>query len=139
MTFESIFVRNETIKRTNTTTWKGEKVPISVTISSNVVEEPIVLRNYKFHHLLACFVEALEKLASQSEAKVTNFFLDIEVTVRVKLGSILEKLNQCHIRLEQVKRSNMNQDDSENENCCSTHFLQIQKNQVIDLEELRKP
>ena len=57
-------------------------------------------------------------------------FLDIETTTKIKLGSNLEQLTQRHNRREQA-----NLDDCENENCASTHFLQIHKNQFIDLQE----
>ena len=57
-------------------------------------------------------------------------FLEIETTIKIKLGSILEKLTQRHNRLEQADL-----DDCDNEICASTQFLQIQKNQLIDLQE----
>ena len=60
-------------------------------------------------------------------------FPDIEATIKILLGSILEKLNQRHIRRQQVGRFDMNQDVYENENCAFTQFLQIQKNQLIQL------
>ena len=66
------------------------------------------------------------KLASQSEAKMKNLFLDIKTTTKIKLGSILEKLTQCHKRLKSAK-FDMSQDDCDNEICASTHLLQIQK------------
>ena len=59
-----------------------------------------------------------------------NLFLDIETTIKDKLGSILEKLTQCHKRKKQADL-----DDCDNEICASTQFLQIQKNQLIDLQE----
>ena len=42
----------------------------------------------------------------------------------------MEKLTQRHNRREQADL-----DDCDNETCASTHFLQIQKSQLIDLEE----
>ena len=41
--FESICIQEETFRSTNTTTWIGKHVPISVSISSNHVEESIFL------------------------------------------------------------------------------------------------
>ena len=52
------------------------------------------------------------------------------MTTNIKLGSILEKLTQRHNRREQADL-----DDCDNETCTSTHFLQIQKKQLIDLQE----
>ena len=59
-----------------------------------------------------------------------NLFFDIETTIKIKLGSILEKLTQRHNQREQADL-----DDCDNETCASTQFLQIQKNQLIDLQE----
>ena len=59
-----------------------------------------------------------------------NLFLDIETTVKIKLGSILEKLTQRHNRRQQVDLA-----DCDNMTCASTQFLQVQKNQLIDLQE----
>ena len=127
---ESICVQKETFRDTNKTTWIGKHVPISVSISSNLVEEPIFLCNSDPHHLVASFIGALENLASQSKAKLKNLSVDIKTTVKNKLGSILEKLTQRHNRREQADL-----DDCDNEICASNQFLQIQKNQLIDLKE----
>ena len=43
--FESICAHEEKFKGTKTTTWIGKHVPNSVYISSNLVEEPVFLRN----------------------------------------------------------------------------------------------
>ena len=123
---ESICVQEETFRDTNTTNWKGKHVPIFVFISSNLVGEPIFLCNSDPHHLVASFIGALENLGSQSKAKVKNLFLDIETTIKIKLGNILEKLTQRHIRREHA-RFDMSQDDCDNEVCASTQFLQIQR------------
>ena len=58
---------------------------------------------------------------------------DIE-TIKIKLGSILEKLTQRHYRRESAK-FDMSHDDCDNEICASTQFLQIQKKQLFDLQE----
>ena len=57
-------------------------------------------------------------------------FFDIETTINIKLGSILEKLTQRHNRREQAEL-----DDCDNETCTSTQFFQIQKKQSTDLRE----
>ena len=100
--FESICVQEETFRDTNTTTWIGKFVPISVFISSNLVEEQIFLCNSDPPHLVAFFIGGLENLAFQSKARRKNLFLNIETTVKNKLGSILEKLAQRHNRREQA-------------------------------------
>ena len=92
--FESICLQEETFRDTYTTTWIGKHVPISVSISSNLVEEPIFLCNSDPHQLVAFFIGALESLASQSKRKLKNFFLDIETTVKIRLGNFSEKISQ---------------------------------------------
>ena len=108
--FESICVQEETFKDTSTTTWMGRYVPISVSISSNFVEEPIFTCKFDPHHLVASFIGALENLASQSKTKMKNLFPDFETTIKNKLGSISEKLTQRHNRRESA-RFDMSQDD----------------------------
>ena len=43
--FESISVLTEELKEAQTTTWIGKHVPISVSMSSNLIDEPIFLYN----------------------------------------------------------------------------------------------
>ena len=99
------------------------------------MEEPLLLCNSDLHHLVAFFIGALKNSAFQRRAKKKNLFLDIETTIRINSGSIFDKIFQCQNWTEQVRRFDMNQDKCENKNCASTHFLQIQKNQLIDLQE----
>ena len=131
--FESICVQEETFRDTNATTWIGKYVSISVSISSNLVEEPVFICNSDPHHLVASFTGALENFASQSKAKRKNSFLDIKTTIKNKLGNTLEKLTKRHNRRESA-RFDMSQDDCDNEICASTQFLQIQKNHIFDLQ-----
>ena len=98
------------------------------------MEEPIFICNSDPHHLVASFIGALKNLASQSKAKLKNTFLDVETTIKMKVGSILEKLTQRHIRRVSA-RFDMSQDDCDNEICASTQFLLIQKDQLIDLQK----
>ena len=88
--FESICVQEESFKDTKATTWIGKHVPISVSISSNLVKEPIFLYNFDPHHLVSSFIGTLEGLASQSKATMKLLFPDIETTIKIRLGSILE-------------------------------------------------
>ena len=132
--FESICVQEESFKDAKTTTLIGKHVPISVSISSNIVEEPIFLNNSDPHHLDSSFIGTLEGLALQSRAQMKLLIFDIETTIKIKLSSILEKLTQRH-NGRQHSRFDMSQDDCDNEICASTQFLQIQKNQLIDLQE----
>ena len=52
--FESICVKEaNSYKQTETTTWIGKHVPISVSISSNLILEPILVCNANPHHLIS--------------------------------------------------------------------------------------
>ena len=128
--FESICVQEETFRDTITTNWIGKLVLISVSISSNLVEEPVFPCNSDPHYLVASFIGVLEKLASQSKAKMRKMFFDINTTIKIELGSILEKLTQRPNRREQADLIDCNSETS-----ASTQFLQRQKNQLVDLQE----
>ena len=60
-----------------------------------------------------------------------NLFPDVETTIKIKLGGILEKLTQSHNRRESA-RFDMSQDDCENEICASTQFLQIDLQESLE-------
>ena len=128
--FESFCVQKESFSDTNTTNWVGKHIPILVSISSILVKEPIFLCNSDPHHLVNSSIGAIGNLALQSEAVMENFFFDIETKIKIKLGRILEKPTQRHNRREQAEL-----DYCDNETCTSTQFLQIQKKQLIDLQE----
>ena len=60
--------------------------------------------------------------------------LDIETSVKIRLGSAPEKLNQRQ-KQERTGEANVIQDECEDEKCASAQFLQTQKNQLIDLQK----
>ena len=132
--FESICIPEEKFKNTETTTWIGKHVPISVSISSNLIAKPIFLCNSNPRDLVESFIDAVEGLATQSKAQ--KKFLEIETAIRSKLSRTLESLNerrcrnQCGFEFE----DHCFEDDNE-EKDASTQFLQMQKNQLIELQE----
>ena len=130
--FQSICVKEDSYKQTETTTWIGKHVPISVSISSNLIPEPFFLCNANPHHLILSFITALEGLATQSKAQMKWNFIEVETAVKTRLCAVLEQLNQRRNRV-----SNFVDDCivEEEEKDLSTQFLQIQKNQLIDLQE----
>ena len=67
--FESICVPTEELKETQTTIWIGKHVPISVSISSNLIDEPIFLYNKDPQNLIIDFVSNLELLAEQCDIR----------------------------------------------------------------------
>ena len=104
-------------------------------ISSNLIPEPIFLCNANPHHLISSFITALEGLPTQSKAQIKLSFIEVETAIKIKLCAILEQLNQRRNRAERV--SNFVDDCivEEEEKNLSTQFLQMQKNQLIDLQE----
>ena len=124
--FESICVKEDSYKQIETTTWIGKHVPLSVSISSNLIPEPIFLCNANPHHLISSFITALEGLATQSKAQMKLNFIEVETAIKKKLCAVLEQLNQRRNRV-----SNFVDDCivEEEEKDLSTQFLQMQKNQ----------
>ena len=97
--FESICVKEDSYKQTETTTWTGKHVPISVSISSNLIPEPIFLRNANPHHLISSFITALEGLATQSITQMKMNFIEVETAIKIKLCAVLEQFNQRRNRV----------------------------------------
>ena len=109
--------------------------PISVSTSWNLIPEPIFLRNANPYHLISSFITTLEGLATQIKAQMKLNFIEVETAIKIKLCAILEQLNQ---RRNRAKRVSNFVDDcivEEKGKYLSTQFLQMQKNQLIDLEE----
>ena len=134
--FESICIPEEKFKNSETTTWFGKHVPISVSISSNLIAKPIFLCNSNPRDLVESFIDAVEGLATQSKAQMKLKFLEIETAIGSKLTRILETLNERRCRNQRVFEfeDHCFEDDDE-EKDVSTQFLQMQKNQLIELQE----
>ena len=63
--FESICIPEEKFKNTETTTWIGKFVPISVSIPSTLKVMPIFLCIYCLRGLIESFINAVEGLATK--------------------------------------------------------------------------
>ena len=128
--FESVCFEEETYKETENTKWIGKHVPISVSISSNLITEAIFLCSSGPRHLVSSFVSALEGLATQSNAQTKLRFIEGETAIKIKLSSILEQLNQRHSQRERVFDYDNDEyfNDTAEEKELSTQFLQMQKN-----------
>ena len=100
--FESICIREEKFKNTETTTWIGKHGPISVSISSNLIAMPIFLCNSNPRDLVELFIDAVESLATQSKAQMKLKFLEIETAIKSKLTRTLEFLNERRCRNQRV-------------------------------------
>ena len=136
--FESICIPEEKFEDTKTTTWIGKHVPISVSISSNLLAKPIILCNSNPRDLVESFIDAVEGLATQSKAQMKLKFLQIETAIKSKLTRTLDSLNErrCRCRNQRVFdfEDHCFEDDNE-EKDASTQFLQMQKTQLIELQE----
>ena len=134
--FESICIPKKNFKNTETTTWIGKHVPISVSISSNLIVEPKFLCNSNAPDLVESFIDAVESLATQSKAQMKLKFLEIETAIKVKLTRTLESLKERRCRNQRVFEfeDHCFEDDNE-EKDASTQLLQMQKNQLIELQE----
>ena len=132
--FESICVREEQFKDTETIQWIGKHVPISASISCNLIETPIFLCNSNPRDLVESFVVALESLAAQSKAQMKLQFLDIDTSIKSRLYAIFAVLNERRGPRETVLEFEVEYLEVE-EKDVSTQFLQMQKNQLLDLQE----
>ena len=92
--FESICVPSEQLKHTNTTIWIGKHEPISVSISSNLIDEPVFLCNKDPKALITSFVEAIEDSANKSKTEMRTKFSSIEAIIRARVNAIWENLNK---------------------------------------------
>ena len=132
--FESICVKEDSYEQTETTTLIGKHVPISFPISLKLIPEHIFLCNTNPLVIISPFVTAPEGLATQSKTQMKLIFIEVEIAFKIKLCTILEKLSQQCNRAERV--SNFVDDCIvEEENDLSTQALQMQKNQLVDLQE----
>ena len=127
-----ICVPSNELKDTNKTTWIGKHEPISVSISSNLIQEPIFLCNKDPKTLIVSFVEALEELASKSKAELLQKFSPVENAIKTRVSSIFEKL---HGRKGESTPMFEFHYIEEEEIDMSNQFLQIQKNQLFELQQ----
>ena len=83
--FESICVQEDKCRDADTTTWIGKHIPISVSVSSHLIEQPVFLCNSKLGAFVESFFGALHELATQRKAQMKLKFLEIETSVKSKL------------------------------------------------------
>ena len=132
--FESICIPEQKFKNTETTTWIGKHVPISVSISSNLIAMPIFLCNSNPRDLVESFIDAVEGLATQSKAQMKLKIREVETAIKSKLTPTLESLNERRCRSQRVfEFEDQCLEDDNEEKDASTQFLQMQKNQLIEL------
>ena len=90
--FESICVAETTTDTNSTentpTTWVGRHEPISVSISSNLIDKPIFICEPEPRKLVEHFVDALQKLAAKSEKDMRMRFKDVSASLCDKITNV---------------------------------------------------
>ena len=86
--------------------------------------------------MVESFIDAVESLATQSKAQMKLKFLEVETAIKSKLTRILDSLKERRYRNQRVFEfeDHCFEDDNE-EKDASTQFLQLQKHQLIQLQE----
>ena len=93
-------MQEDKCRDTETTTWIDKHVPMSPSLSSNLIEQPIFLRNSSPRALVESFVDALDGLATQSKAQMKLKLLKIETSAKTKLIEFSLAPNQRRHRNE---------------------------------------
>ena len=97
---------------------------------------PIFLCNSNPPSLVASFIDVVEVLATQSKAQLKLKLLELETAIKSKLTRTLESFKDSRCRNQRVFEfeDQCFEDDNE-EKDASTQFLQMQRNQLIELQE----
>ena len=86
--------------------------------------------------MVESFIDAVEGLATQSKAQMKMKFLEIETAIRSKMTRTLESVNErCYRNQRVFEFEDHCFEDYNEEKDTSTQFLQMQKNQLIELQE----
>ena len=121
---------DENFGDTEATTWTGEHYPISVTISSNLIQEPNLFSNPIARDLVSSFIDALKEIFSnQSKVQMKTNFFQTETTKESVFARILETPNQRCSLCVGIEAEDNNFENS------SRQLQQTQKNQLLDLRE----
>ena len=86
--------------------------------------------------MVESFIDAVEGLAKQSKAQMKLKFLEVETAIKRKLTRTLESPNERRSRNQRVfEFEDHCFEDDNDEKDASTQFFQMQKNQLIELQE----
>ena len=134
--FGSICIPEEKFKNTETTTWISKHIPITVSISSNLLALPMILCIFQPSGLVESLIDAVEGLATLRKAQIKLKGLEVGSAIKSRLTRTLEPLKERRCRNQRVFdfEDHCFEDDNE-EKGLSTRFLQIQRNQMIELQE----
>ena len=134
--FESFCVQQDKFRNNETTTWIGKHVSISVSVSSNLIEQPIFLCSSNPVALVESFVDALDGLGTQIKAETKLNFLKIEASVRRKVNQIFSARSHRRCRKEPVlKFEDECIEEEDEEQDMSRQSLKTQKKQLIKLQD----
>ena len=92
--FESICIPIKEPWDTNTTTWIGKHEPISISISSILIDKPVFLCHKDPKTLIVSCVEALEELANKSKNDIHPKIASIQEIMKSRINAIFEKLKE---------------------------------------------
>ena len=133
---DSICIPEEKFKITEMITWIGKHVPIWVSTSSNLIAIPKIFCNSIYPDLVESFIDAVDGLATQRKAQMKLKFLEVEAANKSMLSRTLESPNERRCGNQRVFEFNDHCfEDYNEEKDASTQFLQVQKNQLIELQE----
>ena len=129
--FEPFCVKNSKLVDTETITWVGKHEPISVYITSNLLEKLIFICNTEPHSPVSAFVNSLESLTEKNKLEMNLKFHDTATRTKEKLERVLSDINT---KKRQSSNGNEPQerlvgmvDDDEDEISVSAQFLLTQK------------
>ena len=105
-----------------------------MSISSNLLDKPIFLCDKDPQSLIIDFVANLELSAEKNKTEMRSKFLEIENNIKKRLQTIFSILmEQASFNKSEAREYENEYIENEEETDASTHFLKIQKNQLIDL------
>ena len=123
--FEAICVQSVEATNTLTTSWIGTHVPVSVSISSNLLDEPVFLCENGPNRLITSFVAQLETLAAKNEADLKPKFLAVEAEIKTRLSDVSS-------RLQIISETQPNISSETDDSNATKNFLRIQQKQLFD-------
>ena len=124
------------MKATQTTTWIGKHIAISVIKSSNLIDEPIFLYNKDPLKHIIDFVIKLELLAEKSKPEMRTKFQDVKRLVNERMSKSFQELDErCRNHSTENFESEDDCIEDTEETDMSTQFFRMQRNQLTDLKQ----
>ena len=112
--FEAICDNSSEISSTATISWIRTHVPVSVSIFSNLMEEPILFCEDDPNRLIISFVAQLETLAAQNKADMRPKLLAVEAEIKTRLSDISSRLQVISENQPNISKKTEDRNASEN-------------------------